>query len=523
MADTTSDDATQQTKNTRGFYPTVRLVHRWAGLIALAWLSVLGLTGWILDHHDWRWTHQWSVPDWVTSTRINRLVPGTVMRHIQIDPANDQHWVGASERGLWRTNDGGETWADISFSGENGHPQVFRFVTVTDDLIYLATDDGLWTLALDGKAAQPFALDNELITSLSEGSTNTELVGAVHHGRIFRLDINQPNDVTWIDVDEVDVNGLPDTVRFNRFVLDLHVGKGLLTQPWSILINDYGGIAMGVLGLTGLLFWYLPRKWKKESAKGQLKKRQQVLRWLYRSHGPVIGILAIVPILYLSVTGILVDHIFELIDYGKTVRLERESLPPIYQYESLEGEVSYVVGYPGAPDKLSISTRFGVFTSEDNGRTWDADQSLPRTGGTDAGLVNLLREGDTLFVGVGTVGNAYRPIRNSTIGDDTWTFVEMPADHLAMTDATRSGDAWYLKNSRMISKGNLGGEGNSVFEPAGVPYPPLTGTTFFLFLADIHTGNIVHTQFIWFNDLVALMAIILAITGPIAWWKRKWM
>lgn len=503
------------------FYPVIRLIHRWAGLIALGWLSVLGITGWILDHHDWRWTHQWSVPGWVTSARIDRLVPGTVMRHVEVDPANDQHWIGASERGLWRTRDGGNTWTDIPFAGENGHPQVFRFVTLPDDLIYLATDDGLWTLPRDGDAAQPFTLDDKLVTSLSEGSTSTELVGAVHHGRIFRLDIDQPSNVTWIEVDDVQVTGLPETVKLNRFVLDLHVGKGLFTQPWSILINDYGGIAMGILGLTGFLFWYLPRKWRTEKPKGQLKKRQQVLRWLYRGHGPVIGILAIVPILYLSVTGIMVDHIYELIDYGKTVPLKRESLPPIYQYESLEGEVSYVVGYPDEPERLSISTRFGVFNSEDSGKTWVGDQTLPTTLGTDAGLVNLLREGDTLFVGVGTVGNAYRPIRDN--GAKAWTFVDMPADHLAITDATRSGDTWYLKNSRMISKGALMGEGNSLFEPAGVPYPPVKGTTFFLFLADIHTGNIVHTQFIWFNDLVALMAIILAITGPIAWWRRKWM
>ena len=42
-------------------------------------------------------------------------------------------------------------------------------------------------------------------------------------------------------------------------------------------------------------------------------------------------------------------------------------------------------------------------------------------------------------------------------------------------------------------------------------------------MADVHTGNTFHSEFIWVNDLVALMAIILAITGPLAWWKRKWM
>ena len=495
---------------------TVRLIHKWAGLIAVAWLSVLGLTGWVLDHHEWRWSHQWTVPDWVTSAQIDRLVPGTVMRHIEVDPANDQHWIGASERGLWHTGDGGQTWSDIPFAGLSGHPQVFRFVTAGDgglDLIYMATDDGLWTIS-GGTAAERFALDGHVITALSAGSTATELVGSEHHGRLFRLDITRPEVVTWIEVDEVTVDGLPDTVPLNRFTLDLHVGKGFLPQPWSTLINDYGGIAMGILGLTGVLFWWLPRTWRGEKPNGTLKKRQQILRWLFRSHGPVIGLLAVVPILYLSITGIMVDHIYTLIDYGKTVPLPRESLPPIYQYDSLEGEIRYVVAYPGKPDRLSVATRFGVLNSMDGGTSWTTDQTLPATLGTDAGLVNLFREGDYIFVGVGSYGNAYR-----LISDTDWTFVDMPAEHLAITDASRSGDTWYLKNSRMISKGTL----EEGFAPSGVAYPPLTGTTFFLFLADIHTGNIIHGEFVWVNDLIALMAIILALTGPIAWWKRKWM
>jgi len=97
--------------------------------------------------------------------------------------------------------------------------------------------------------------------------------------------------------------------------------------------------------------------------------------------------------------------------------------------------------------------------------------------------------------------------------------VEMPADFLAITDATRRGGTWYLKNSRMISTGTLDGG----FEPAGVAYPPVEGTTVYLFLADIHTGNIIHGEFVWVNDIVAILAIILALTGPVAWWKRKWM
>ncbi|MDG2319002.1 MAG: PepSY-associated TM helix domain-containing protein [Rhodospirillaceae bacterium] len=518
MVDATADTAAAKPKSDPGFYPTVRVIHKWAGLAGLAWLSVLGITGWILDHQDWRWTHQWAVPEWVTSARIDRLVNGTVMRHIEVDQNDPARWIGASERGLWLTENAGEAWVDIPFQGMSGHPQVFRFVPAEShglDLIYLATDDGIWTISSDEAAAQPFALHGQPISALGQGSTTTELVGAVHHGQLFRFDVRVPDEVTWIDVDEVVVHGLPETVSLYNFIFDLHVGEGTLPQPWSILINDYGGISMGTLGLTGLMFWWLPRKWRNQAPKRELKKRQQILRWLYRCHGPVIGILAIIPILYLSITGIAVDHIFFLMDKGKGIPLARENLTPIYDYTSLEGEITHVVAFPGDPSSYAVATRFGVLNSDDGGRTWAVDESLPTTLGTDAGNVNLFREGEFIFVGVGSKGNGYRKI------DETgWTFVEMPADLLAITDVTRRGDTWYLKNSRGISSGTFN---DNVFEATNIPYPALEGTTFFLFMADVHTGNTFHSEFIWVNDLVALMAIILAITGPLAWWKRKWM
>ena len=69
----------------------------------------------------------------------------------------------------------------------------------------------------------------------------------------------------------------------------------------------------------------------------------------------------------------------------------------------------------------------------------------------------------------------------------------------------------------------MGSLDTNVFEASGIAYPPLEGTTCYLFLADVHTGNIIHGEFVWVNDIVAILAIILVITGPIAWWKRKWM
>ena len=139
----------------------VRITHRYAGLTALAWLSVLGITGYVLDHHDWRWSHQWTVPEWLTSAPINRLVRGTVMRHVHVDPSNPARWIGASERGLWWTANRGETWHDIPYEGETGRAQVYRIVPIENGEpgeVWLATDDGLWTAQAAPTPAQRFAL-----------------------------------------------------------------------------------------------------------------------------------------------------------------------------------------------------------------------------------------------------------------------------------------------------------------------------------------------------------------------------
>ena len=37
-------------------------LHKWAGLAAGAWLLVLGVSGILLDHDEWRWQRQMTVP-----------------------------------------------------------------------------------------------------------------------------------------------------------------------------------------------------------------------------------------------------------------------------------------------------------------------------------------------------------------------------------------------------------------------------------------------------------------------------
>ncbi len=190
MAEITADQTAAVSTRTSP-WSKLRTVHKVCGLAALVWLSVLGLTGWILDHHEWRWSHQWTVPGWVTSPAINRLVRGTVMRYVVADPNDETKFLGASERGLWLTSDRGETWTDVRWDGASDLPQTYDLLpgpAGSLDEVWAATDDGIWRVTGVGARAERFALAGMRVTSLSQGTTLSELIGAIDEATIFRID-----------------------------------------------------------------------------------------------------------------------------------------------------------------------------------------------------------------------------------------------------------------------------------------------------------------------------------------------
>jgi len=145
MADQAADArrAAQARPRTKSrVFRTARAVHKIAGLAGCVWLFVLGATGVVLDHEEWRWPQQAEWPREWTSPTVGRLVRGTIMRFVAVDPADPARWIGASQRGLWRTEDRGETWNDIPFEGESGHPQVFTVLQPRDGGFHLGKKVG---------------------------------------------------------------------------------------------------------------------------------------------------------------------------------------------------------------------------------------------------------------------------------------------------------------------------------------------------------------------------------------------
>ncbi|MDH4121533.1 MAG: PepSY domain-containing protein [Deltaproteobacteria bacterium] len=480
--------------------------HRWMGLGAGLWLAVLGATGFALDHREWRWMWQSSLPAvWFPGKIVRQAEVGT-FRVWRQDPANPARQMAAGLRGAWVTPDGGTVWTPVEFMASGGMPQVYAVVSAEGAAwgrFLLATDDGLWEL--NGGTARRLALAGQTITALGPGGRLGQVLGVEDKSRVF---VWENNTLVWIHLSSLALGVLPQEVTLARFVRDLHYGRGLLPAGWSLWVNDFGGVALVMLPLTGFLFWWWPRHWRqrhhqeKPTPSPQGKKAR--MRWSFRLHGPLVGLPALVALLYLGVSGIILDHGEGLEHWLFSTRLHRSVLPPVYDLPSWRGEVTAVMGMTGQTEGLMVGTRMGLFSSTQGGADW-----MPATPpGAKAGFVYLLaRQGNEQAVG--GMGSP-----NYIIRGGGWEKTK-PSAHMPT-------DAWRDPQGRWVWVAHGKVHGPEDGKPTAARWPQLGGVPLFYLLDGLHTGRLFTPQWKWVNDAAAGALLLLAVSGVIQWWRKKW-
>lgn len=520
--DTEASPAADSIAATPGAKRTVRRIarqaHLWLGLLAFAWLFVLGVTGFILDHPEWRWTKQWTVTSAFGSDHIFiDETLGIILRNFHVDPANPDRMIAGGERGLWRRASADAPWIDVTYENARGLP---RLLAMVPDLrapwqrIWLATDDGIWVVHGSDGPARQVALPGLEVIALSQGQSPTELIGATPD-QAFRINAADPDTTLpqplWMSLAQTNVQNMPATINLARVLTDMHLGWGLFSRDTSVLINDFGALAIAFLCVTGILQWSLPRRWRKAKAEGRAADRASTMRILYRSHAPVLGVLAVLPILYLCITGIFFDHARTFMIASKDTHVSRDVLFSAFDLTDMRGEVTGVIGTPNAPETLSLMTRIGLVRTTDNGQTWAMVDDLPMLAHAKGGLTGMLYTHGATFIGTHGGPNYVR-----YDGENTWA--QIPGLRMFIQDATRIGDEWILKGSRGFVHGTLDGN----LKPVDIPLPGITGMPINSFVADLHAGFMFTDHWVWVNDVIAVMAIFLALSGLINVCYRRW-
>ena len=493
-------------------------IHKWGGLVAMAWLTVLGVTGLILDHPEWRWTQQWTMSSAFGSDHVlNDETLGTIVRKFHIKESDPNKLIGGGVRGLWRTTDSGQTWTEIPYAGADGLPMMLTLLPSRDDdwgRIWLGTDDGIWMVSGEAGEATPVALGGYTIADLDYGRPG-ELVGIADHSKLFRVTLARPDQIDWITPRSSSIPGLPQDVSLAKLMVDMHFGKGLTGGSFAMWINDYGGIVFVVLSLTGFFYWLFPKLWQNPERKAKWDKqtRRSTLQWLFRFHGPVLGLLAIIPIIYLSVTGIYLDHARAWIPPTMAMMNDRAVWQGPYDDESLIEEMEGLRTDPADSNYLSVLTRVGLIISNDGGKSWAYDEATPFA-------VNARHHnpGHVHRAGYSFMGNHGGPsyVRSDATGD--WHLIE--GMRLMAQDAAPLGEDWVLKGSRGFFRWN---EASNELQKLDIPNPPLEGMPVKRFMLDLHTGMMIHSSFVWVNDFVSVLAIFMCFTGFLAWWRKKWI
>lgn len=461
-----------------------RLWHKWAGLLSALFLINLGVTGFILDHREWGWLYQ----DAFSSRYFNDAFVDDTRKHAMdtfkcTDSSRPKHRLQGGNRGLWRSEDGGTTWNEALFAGRSTMPMVTSVATDrngTFSTLYAATNEGVWRSRDGGKTFAPFALEEKFVTALSYDPATGGVIGVVDRTEPFRLEKEGKIHPLAFAIPAADT--LPGTVTLARFVYDLHFARGVFAGFGSWLWSDISGIALLLLSVSGIAFWLLPRFYSRRADRGRpvgVRTRNGIYRWMWRMHAPIAGVLAAVPILYLSATGILIDHSKELRGWMKSIDLPRDYLPPVYRFTSFEGEIYAIASYPRSPMQLSIGTRYGLFDSADGGQNWTLNPSVHTF------VRSITREGETLKI--------------KGMGGSDYTCCY--------------GEEWLEKEKK--------GMGMSGF--CGCDGPVLASVSWFDVIDGLHSGTIIAPWWKWANDLFAAAAIILVFTGILRWLRKRWI
>ncbi|MGD8941464.1 MAG: PepSY domain-containing protein [Gammaproteobacteria bacterium] len=488
---------------------TLHRLHKWAGLIAGVWLAVLGISGLLLDHrHDWRWLWQSTVAaDWLPEDVIVKARTG-VWRLYQIHPHDKNRQIVGGPQGLWWTANDGTFWKQTRFAHSNGIPSVNTALIVERSHqleLWLATDDGIWLSKDFGQSAQAVGLTGENITSLTQGHVATILLGVRNRSRVFQFDTSDQTH-RWLELANLRKDSLPHEINLSRWVHDLHFGRGFLYGPLDFWINDFTGAALLLLPLTGFLFWYLPKRWREQKPQGPAPAtKKHTMRTLLRTHSSITGIVLCIPILYLAITGIFLDHGKELRQWLKSTAIPQNWQTPVYAMHTWDKEIYAIAAYPNAPQHISLGTRLGLFTTHNLGKTWHREASV------NGFVWTLKRIGNTLFLG--GMGAPNRLLRNGT-----W-HIAKGSGHMP-TDVTQdTNGVWHWINAKSVMRGGL----NEAYVKTDISFPIGTDIPWYYVLDALHSGMLFTPHWKWVNDAFALLAVFLVISGLTRWWRTKWV
>ena len=476
----------------------IATLHRWVGLGAALWLAVVGITGFLLDHKDWRWMRQATVDERWLPESLAKTARDLLVRFYQVERGNPASRVAAGWRGAWFSRDGGQSWTPSRFEGTAGTLLVYALEPDFEQgRVWLATDDGVWLSEDAGAVYRRHALPDQRVTSLSRGIESGSLLTVINRSSVVMLGKADAKQFTRLQLSEPLSPALKDE-GLARLLVNLHLGWGLLPSPWNMLLNDLVAWGFVLLPLTGCVVWLRRRRSRRADA---AVVRTAFSRWWLRGHVYLLGIVLLAPLGYFAASGVLLVH-RELRAEVDSIRINPGFLPPGYR-AGWRNEIASVIVTGGAQPKMLVATRRGLFSTTDGGASWRAESLAGKPFGA---VFGLRRAGDDIFV-IGAVGGRCVP-------DDVCKPVAGLHGMVSDVAVLSPGETVTISHHGIQPLMTSALAAAPAHEHANLPMPELAGVPVQFVVNQIHSTSLFFgDNKRWVNDVGAAAIALMLLTG----------
>ena len=440
----------------------LKKIHKYAGVLSGIVLIFLCVSGFFLNHDNWKFLY--------TTTLPNNILPQATIdkekrlyNAYYIDKEDDSHKLFCGFKGI-------EIFKDAVHSYKKTL-DIPCYCVVASSRYYSATTDGIYVSDDKGVSWKPFALQGKIITSLS--LDKKKLLAVIDKKVLVLLDIYA--NILHKGGVKLKKEELIHDISLSRLVRDIHYGRGLFDDGFSLLWNDFSSLWLMLLATTGYGLWYMIGKIRYS------KRYKKPLSLLFKIHKSFWVLIAVIPLILLGITGIFLDHSNFFGQFLHQTKISHKLLPPVYH--TLKEDIWSADIHDGV---YRIGNRYGVYESEDL-QSWHLENR--------GFAYKIMHDNGNIYVsGMGS--------KNRVLQQNRWKILNN-TPHMFKSIYTENGVQKYFSSSTH-----------------DLTLPVSSHTTLYSFLLSIHDGTFFASWWVFVNDIASVLLLLLLYTGLCLWYKH---
>lgn len=303
------------------FYKLIKKYHKWLGATLAVFFMFFALSGIIMNHRGlfshFDVSRNWLPKEYRYNNWNNAAIRG-------INEIGKDSLLAYGNIGIWLTNNDLSKFTDFNkgFSKGIDNRKVSDLRKTQSGELFAATQFGLFRLSNQNNAWQKVQLpiEEERIVALEELGDSLLVISRSY----ILLGYGKENFKEFSIIRLNGPNGAENRVSLFRTIWTIHSGE--IWGNAGRFIVDIGGIAMILLSLTGLFYFFAPKVLRRIKSKINLKSKiKRANRWSFKWHLKV-GIVASVLLLVVTLTGMFLRPPLLIPIASKTVKPIRGSI-----------------------------------------------------------------------------------------------------------------------------------------------------------------------------------------------------